>query len=108
LLQPHQRKILKVKTRKTDLGCSYQYSERLDNRGSILGTLLHSVLTGPGTHPTSYTMVPQRYFSEGITGRREPNHFLLMPRSRMTELYLHFSSVINPLEPSGYYMYHQP
>jgi hypothetical protein len=58
------------------------------SRGSIPGkasdfSLLHSVQTGSGSHPESYTRGPR----VKLQGREADLH--IVPRSRMVELYLH-------------------
>jgi hypothetical protein len=71
----------------------------LDGRGSIhVGgkkcSLLHVVQTGFGTDPASYqmgtgTLRPGLNWSES-----EADHSLLVPRSRMVELYFHSPDVL--------------
>jgi hypothetical protein len=55
------------------------------------------------TRPT-FPSIPQRECQDGIQNRSQP-----LPSTAFT---IHYSNIrhscINPLEPSGYYMYHQP
>jgi hypothetical protein len=87
-------------SRDSSVGIATGY--RLDGRGSIPGgaenfSLLYNVQTGSEAHPASYPLGTGTV-SKGVKrpgGVKLINHLHLLPRSRMVELYLHSSILLN-------------
>jgi hypothetical protein len=78
----------------SSVGIATRYG--LDGQASILGrasdfSLLNSVQTGSEAHPVSYLMCIGGPFLEGRAtgGVKLTTRLLLVPRSKMVELYLH-------------------
>jgi hypothetical protein len=60
-------------------------------------SLFHSVQTGSGAHPTSYTVRTRGSVPRGIVagGAKLTIHLHLVPRSRIVELYLHYPTCLH-------------